>query len=56
MGINGEMVIGYRSISNTGDEIYAHNPATGEQLAGFSTARMADVETACALAQEAFDA
>ena len=57
MGINGEMVIGYRSISNTGDEIYAHNPATGERLApAFSTARMADVETACALAQEAFDA
>ncbi len=57
MGVNGEMVIGYRSITGTGEEIFAQNPATGERLApAFATASMDNVETACALAERAFDA
>ncbi len=57
MQITGELLIGSRSIRGTQGEMYATNPATGESLSPvFGGATTADVDAACTLAGEAFDA
>lgn len=55
MTITGELLIGSTRVS-TKETFTAFNPATGEALSpGFSAATPEHVETACALAQAAFD-
>ncbi len=54
--INGNMLIGSSSVPGTSDPFRAVNPATGLELEPvFGTGTAADVERACALAQQAFD-
>ena len=49
------MQIGGRAVRGAGKKFHGHNAATGEQLEpDFGTATMADLEAACALADEAF--
>lgn len=56
MAINGEMLLGNRTITGSGSPEYAHNPATGERLEpAFPSASKDDVQLACTLAENAFD-
>lgn len=56
MAINGEMLIGAKSVKGTQDPIQAVNPATGELLEPvYGGGGQAEVEQACALAASAFD-
>lgn len=55
--INGEMFIGGRAVKGAAGEIRGINPATGETLdPGFGGATKGDLDEACRLAAEAFDA
>jgi len=55
--INGEMLLGNRTVTGSGSAEYATNPATGERLEpAFPSASNDDVKLACALAENAFDA
>ncbi|WP_142850307.1 aldehyde dehydrogenase (NADP(+)) [Telmatospirillum sp. J64-1] len=57
MPITGNMIIGADSVRGGESEIYAVNPASGERLEpAFGGGGAAEVERACALAEEAFDA
>ncbi len=57
MTLNGHQLIGQRSFAAKGEAIHAINPATGERLApGYPGANAGDVEEACRLAGQAFDA
>ncbi len=57
MQINGEMVIGQRTLRGTAGVVQAINPATHEKMGpDFGLATEADSDAACALAQQAFDA
>ncbi|ARP80924.1 aldehyde dehydrogenase (NADP(+)) [Bordetella genomosp. 8] len=55
--ITGEILIGQRAVDNGQRTLNAVNPATGETLSpSFAQAGAAEVDEACALAWEAFDA
>lgn len=57
MTLTGEMLIGARSHRGQDGDVHAVNPATGETLEpGFGGGGAAEVESACALAWQAFDA
>ena len=57
MTIQGTLLIGSQSVQGSGGSIAAVNPATGETLAPlFGGATLADLDHACALAHDAFDA
>jgi alpha-ketoglutaric semialdehyde dehydrogenase len=54
--INGDMLIGSRAVHGGSKPFHAINPATGEELApAFGGGTETDVDTACALAWQAFD-
>jgi NADP-dependent aldehyde dehydrogenase len=56
MTINGEMFIGARAVRGTQGEIRAVQAETGEPMEpGFGGATLADLDTACRLADAAFD-
>ena len=56
MQINGEMVIGQRTLQGTAGVAKAINPATNEAIGpDFGLATPEDTDAACALAQQAFD-
>ena len=56
MSINGEMVIGQRTLKGTAGVAKAINPATHETIGpDFGLATPEDTDAACALAQQAFD-
>ncbi|MEV4672865.1 aldehyde dehydrogenase (NADP(+)) [Actinomadura sp. NPDC049382] len=55
--LTGRMVIGFDRVAGTGRAITAVDPRTGENLdPGYRYGDQGDVERACALAEEAFDA
>lgn len=55
--LTGRMVIGFDRVAGTGRAITAVDPRTGENLdPGYRYGDQSDVERACALAEEAFDA
>ncbi|MFE9104985.1 aldehyde dehydrogenase (NADP(+)) [Actinomadura geliboluensis] len=55
--LTGRMVIGFDRVAGTGRAINAVDPRTGENLdPGYRYGDQGDVERACALAEEAFDA
>ncbi len=57
MQINGEMIIGKRTLRGTAGVVQAINPALNDTFGPeFGLATAADVDAACALAQSAFDA
>jgi alpha-ketoglutaric semialdehyde dehydrogenase len=57
MSIQGEMIIGQRIVRGSAGAVRAFNPSTREQLdPEFGLANGDDVDAACALAEEAFDA
>jgi len=57
MKLTGELLIGARSVRGTEGPMRAVNPATGEAMEPvFAGASAADVDAACRLAEEAFDA
>jgi alpha-ketoglutaric semialdehyde dehydrogenase len=57
MQILGETIIGQRSVRGDAGEVYALAAATGEKLEpAFGASSQADVNTACELAESAFDA
>ena len=57
MTIQGTLLIGSQSVQGSGGGIAAVNPATGETLAPlFGGATLADLDRACVLAHDAFDA
>ena len=57
MSIQGEMIIGQRIVRGSAGAVRAFNPATRQQLDHeFGLANGDDVEAACALAEDAFDA
>ena len=57
MHINGDMIIGRRAVRGAAGTVRAHAPATRAFLApDFGLARRDDLEAACALADDAFDA
>jgi alpha-ketoglutaric semialdehyde dehydrogenase len=57
MTIQGTLLIGSQSVQGSGGNITAVNPATGETLAPlFGGATLADLDRACVLAHDAFDA
>jgi alpha-ketoglutaric semialdehyde dehydrogenase len=54
--INGDLLIGASAQRGTAGALRAIDPSTGKELEpAFGTANVADVERACALAQQAFD-
>jgi alpha-ketoglutaric semialdehyde dehydrogenase len=54
--INGDLLIGATAQRGTAGALRAIDPSTGKELEpAFGTANVADVERACALAQQAFD-
>ncbi|KAF1029739.1 MAG: Alpha-ketoglutaric semialdehyde dehydrogenase [Burkholderia plantarii] len=57
MQLTGEMLIGASAAKGTAGSLHAFNPANGETIAepAFGVVVEADVERACALAQQAFD-
>jgi NADP-dependent aldehyde dehydrogenase len=56
MPINGEMIIGRRAVRGSAGTVRAFNPATCAAMEpDFGLATTADVDTACALAGQAFD-
>lgn len=57
MQINGEMVIGQRTLRGTAGVVRAIDPSRNDSMGpDFGLATDADVDAACALAQSAFDA
>jgi len=57
MTIQGEMIIGRRALRGSAGSVHAFNPATRAEMAPtFGLATTADVDEACALAEQAFDA
>ncbi|MGN4077988.1 aldehyde dehydrogenase family protein, partial [Burkholderia gladioli] len=58
MQLTGEMLIGAEAVKGTAGEVRAFDPTRGETIAEpvFGSAGEAEVERACALAQQAFDA
>lgn len=57
MSISGHLLIGARALAGTNGAIRAINPVTGETLEpAFGGATLDDLDQACALADEAFDA
>jgi alpha-ketoglutaric semialdehyde dehydrogenase len=55
--INGDMLVGATTLKGSAAAFRAVNPATGEEFEpAFGAGTVADVEQACALADEAFDA
>ena len=57
MQITGEMIIGQQLVRGAAGTLLAFNPATRENLQpAFGQADLTDVERACALAEQAFDA
>lgn len=55
--VNGEMLLGNRIVKGSGSPEYAENPATGERMEpAFRSAGKDDVQLACELAENAFDA
>jgi NADP-dependent aldehyde dehydrogenase len=57
MTIQGEMIIGRKAVRGSAGTVRAYNPATRSEIEpAFGLATAADVETACALAEQAFDA
>lgn len=56
MPINGEMIIGRRAVRGSAGTVRAFNPATCTTMGpDFGLAAAADVDAACALAEQAFD-
>ena len=54
--VNGQLLIGARSVSGQGSQFYGVDPSTGADLEPpFGTATLDDVEQACQLAGQAFD-
>ena len=58
MPITGEMLIGRKAVRGEEKPLRAFNPATGSEIAEpvFGSGTVENVEQACALAQQAFDA
>ena len=57
MTITGEMIIGSQLVRGSAGEQLAYNPSTRAEIGpGFGLATSADVERACELAEQAFDA
>jgi len=57
MKIQGEMLIGHKAVQGSGAVIYGYNPASDEDMQpGFASSSNADLEAACTLAHNAFDA
>jgi len=57
LSINGEMLLGNDTVTGSGAPEYAYNPATGERMEpAFRGASKDDVQLACDLAENAFDA
>ncbi|WP_246793646.1 aldehyde dehydrogenase (NADP(+)) [Burkholderia perseverans] len=58
MQLTGEMLIGAEAVKGTAGTVHAFDPTRGETIAepAFGTGSEAEVERACALAQQAFDA
>ncbi|ACR30830.1 aldehyde dehydrogenase (NADP(+)) [Burkholderia glumae] len=58
MQLTGEMLIGAEAVKGTAGTMHAFDPTRGETIAepAFGTGSEAEVERACALAQQAFDA
>ncbi len=57
MNISGEMLLGNCAVKGSGSPTYAQNPATGEKLEpAYLSGTKDDVQTACELADKAFDA
>lgn len=57
LSINGEMLLGNRAVTGSGSPEYAQNPAAGEKIEpAFLGASKDDVQLACDLAENAFDA
>ena len=57
MKIQGEMLIGHKAVQGSGVVIYGYNPASDEDMQpGFASSSNADLEAACTLAHNAFDA
>ena len=57
MKIQGEMLLGHKAVQGSGGVIYGYNPTSDEDMQpGFASSRKADLETACTLAHNAFDA
>ncbi len=55
MSLEGKMLIGREAVSGSSTPIHAVDPATGERLApAYAGGTQAEVERACALAEEAF--
>jgi len=57
ISVKGEMLLGNRAVTGSGSPEYAQNPATGESMEpAFLAASKGDVQLACYLAENAFDA
>jgi NADP-dependent aldehyde dehydrogenase len=57
MNINGEMIIGRRALRGTAGTVRAFDPSTGAEMEPtFGMADEADLNAACTLAEQAFDA
>lgn len=57
MKIQGEMLIGHKAVQGSGVVICGYNPASDEDMQpGFASSSNADLEAACTLAHNAFDA
>lgn len=57
MKIQGEMLIGHKAVQGSGGVIYGYNPTSDEDMQpGFASSSKADLETACTLAHNAFNA
>jgi acyl-CoA reductase-like NAD-dependent aldehyde dehydrogenase len=57
MQVTGEMIIGQQLVRGAAGSMFAFNPATRQNLdPAFGQAELSDVERACALAEQAFDA
>jgi alpha-ketoglutaric semialdehyde dehydrogenase len=55
--VNGALLVGARSVPGEGVQFRGFNPSTGADIEpAFGTAILADVEQACTLAEQAFDA
>ncbi|MBN3820658.1 aldehyde dehydrogenase (NADP(+)), partial [Paraburkholderia sp. Se-20369] len=56
MRLTGQLLIGQSAVTGQSGELHAIAAATGERLApAFGGASLHDLETACALADDAFD-
>ena len=55
--IKGEMLLGNKAALGSGPKEHAYAPTTGKKMEpAFASANQADIQTACALAEKAFDA